>query len=147
MVNNSTLKIPHWFKFVPTITMATRKMLSYHAEKLYNFTTQNTTFIPFLPVKLNHFKSNCMSHQSTPYMCQLGHDKFVLNCCLVAMVTNHVSNLQYIFPQINVSCCYGNCLFELWFISYSFVRKTFYNCLILPTKSCFKTHLSQLHRM
>ena len=68
-------------------------------------------------------------------MCQLGHEKSVLNCCLVAMVTNHVSNLQYIFPQINVSCCYGNCLFELWFISYSFVRKTFYNCLILPTKS------------
>ena len=32
-VNNSFLKIPHWFRFVPTITIATRKMLSYHAEK------------------------------------------------------------------------------------------------------------------
>ena len=59
-------------------------------------------FIPFLDVRPNHFKSNCMSHQSTPYMCQLGHEKFVLNCCLVAMVTNHVSNLQYISLQINV---------------------------------------------
>ena len=48
-----------------------------------------------------------MSHQNTPYMCQLGHEKFVLNCCLVAMVTNHVSNLQDISLQINVSCCYS----------------------------------------
>ena len=53
-----------------------------------------------------------MSHQNTPYMCQLGHEKFVLNCCLVAMVTNHVSNLQDISIQINVSCCYSDCLFE-----------------------------------
>ena len=83
-----------------------------------------------------------MSHQNTPYMCQLGHGKFVLNCCLVAMVTNHVSNLLDISLQINVSCCYGGCLFELLFISYSFVRGTFYDCLILPTNSCFETQLS-----
>ena len=57
-----------------------------------------------------------MSHQNTPYMYQLGHEEFVLNCCLVTMVTNHVSNLQDISIQINVSC---DCLFELWFISYS----------------------------
>ena len=83
-----------------------------------------------------------MSHQNTPYMCQLGHEKFVLNCCLVAMVTNHVSNLKEISLQINVSCCYGDCLFELWFISYSFARGTFYDCLILPTNICFETQLS-----
>ena len=83
-----------------------------------------------------------MSHQNTPYMCQLGHENFFLNCCLVAMVTNHVSNLQDISLQINVSCCYGHCLFELWFISYSFVRGTFYDCLILPTYNCFETQLS-----
>ena len=108
-------------------------MLSYHAEKWGNFTTQNTTFIPFLAVKLNYFESNCMLHQSTTCMCQLGHEEFVLNCCLVAMITNHVSNLQYISLQISVSCCYGDCLFKLWFISYAFVRSTFYDCLILPT--------------
>ena len=34
------------------------------------------------------------------------------------MVTNHVSNLLYISLQIHVTCCYGDCLFELWFISY-----------------------------
>ena len=71
-----------------------------------------------------------MSHQSTPNMCQVGHEKFVLNCCLVAMVINHVSNLQYISLQINVPYCYGDCLFELWFISYSLVRSAFYDCLI-----------------
>ena len=75
-------------------------------------------------------------------MCQLEHEKFVLNCCLVARVTNHMSNLQYISLQINISCCYGDCLFEHWFISYTFVISTFYNCLILPVNSCFKTQLS-----
>ena len=136
-VHNSTLKISHWFRFVPPITMATRKMQSYHAEKWCKFTPQNATFLPFLAVKLNHFKSNCLSHQSTLHICHLGHETFDLFCCLVAMVTNHVSNLLYISLQIHVSCCYGDCLFELWFISYSLVRSTFYNCLILQTNSCF----------
>ena len=116
---------------------STRKMQSYHAEKWCKFTPQNATFLPFLAVRLNHFKSNCLSHQSTLHICHLGHETFNLFCCLVAIVTNHVSNLLYISLQIHVSCCYGDCLFELWFISYSIVRSTFYNCLILPPNNCF----------
>ena len=117
--------------------MATRKMQSYHAEKWCKFIPQNATFLPFLAVMLNHFKLNCLSHQSTLHICHLGHEKFDLFCCLVAMVTNHVSNLLYISLQIHGSCCYGDCLFELWFILYFLVRSTFYNCLILPTNSFF----------